>query len=78
MSIDNVRYGQPSETNPTVGAFFDMTGRTSGDAAGKNGARVYSYLHCFDGRQAAGHSADRQLQYAQRGAVDHGWCTMSC
>jgi len=39
---------------------------------GKNGARVYSYLRFSDPRQAAGHSADRQLQYAQRWAAERG------
>ncbi|SEI41815.1 Site-specific DNA recombinase [Azotobacter beijerinckii] len=31
----------------------------------KNGARVYSYLRFSDPRQATGHSADRQAQYAK-------------
>lgn len=38
----------------------------------KNGARVYSYLRFSDPRQATGSSADRQLQYAHRWAVDKG------
>ncbi|WP_223497567.1 recombinase family protein [Pseudomonas sp. BF-R-16] len=35
-------------------------------------SRVYSYLRFSDPRQALGHSADRQLQYAQRWAADKG------
>lgn len=35
-------------------------------------ARVYSYLRFSDPKQAAGSSADRQLEYAKRWAAEHG------
>ncbi len=35
-------------------------------------SKVYSYLRFSDPRQALGNSADRQLQYAQRWAMDKG------
>lgn len=35
-------------------------------------ARVYSYLRFSDPKQAAGSSADRQLEYARRWATEHG------
>ena len=35
-------------------------------------ARVYSYLRFSDPKQAAGGSIDRQLEYADRWAADHG------
>ncbi|WP_313226765.1 recombinase family protein [Stutzerimonas chloritidismutans] len=38
----------------------------------KNSARVYSYLRFSDPRQATGSSADRQLLYAQKWAVERG------
>lgn len=38
----------------------------------KNSARVYSYLRFSDPRQAAGSSADRQLQYAESWAAARG------
>jgi DNA invertase Pin-like site-specific DNA recombinase len=38
----------------------------------RNGAKVYSYLRFSDPKQASGHSVDRQLQYAQSWAVEHG------
>jgi DNA invertase Pin-like site-specific DNA recombinase len=38
----------------------------------RNGAKVYSYLRFSDPKQASGHSADRQLQYAKTWAVEHG------
>ena len=37
-----------------------------------NGAKVYSYTRFSDPKQALGHSADRQLQYAKAWAADHG------
>lgn len=40
--------------------------------AGEVGPRVYSYLRFSDPRQASGHSADRQLQYAQAWAAERG------
>lgn len=38
----------------------------------KNGAKVYSYLRFSDPKQALGHSADRQLQYAKAWAAERG------
>lgn len=35
-------------------------------------SRVYSYLRFSDPKQAAGSSADRQVEYARRWAADHG------
>ncbi|MNM68853.1 hypothetical protein D3C81_804210 [compost metagenome] len=35
-------------------------------------ARVYSYLRFSDPKQAAGSSADRQLEYARRWAAERG------
>ncbi len=35
-------------------------------------AKVYSYLRFSDPKQAAGSSADRQLEYARRWATEHG------
>lgn len=35
-------------------------------------AKVYSYLRFSDPKQAAGSSADRQLEYARRWAAEHG------
>jgi DNA invertase Pin-like site-specific DNA recombinase len=35
-------------------------------------SRVYSYLRFSDPKQAAGSSADRQLEYAARWAAEHG------
>lgn len=37
-----------------------------------NGAKVYSYTRFSDPKQALGHSADRQLQYAKYWAAEHG------
>ncbi len=37
----------------------------------KKNAKVYSYLRFSDPRQAAGSSADRQIQYAARWAAEH-------
>ncbi|VVP08042.1 hypothetical protein PS870_03164 [Pseudomonas fluorescens] len=37
-----------------------------------NGAKVYSYTRFSDPKQALGHSADRQLQYAKGWAAEHG------
>ena len=37
-----------------------------------NGANVYSYTRFSEPKQALGHSADRQLQYAKAWAADHG------
>lgn len=37
-----------------------------------NGAKVYSYTRFSDPKQALGHSADRQLQYAKAWAAEHG------
>lgn len=39
---------------------------------GKNGGRVYSYLRFSDPRQASGHSAERQAQYARAWAERRG------
>jgi DNA invertase Pin-like site-specific DNA recombinase len=36
-----------------------------------NGAKVYSYTRFSDPKQALGHSADRQLQYAKAWAAEH-------
>jgi hypothetical protein len=36
-----------------------------------NGAKVYSYTRFSDPKQALGHSADRQLQYAKAWAAKH-------
>ncbi|MGV6473472.1 recombinase family protein [Azotobacter vinelandii] len=38
----------------------------------ENGAKVYSYLRFSDPRQAQGHSADRQTQYARNWAAQRG------
>ncbi|WP_347815400.1 recombinase family protein [Pseudomonas sp. GD04087] len=38
----------------------------------KIGAKVYSYLRFSDPKQAAGHSADRQAQYAKAWAAERG------
>lgn len=37
-----------------------------------NNSRVYSYLRFSDPKQAAGHSIERQLQYAERWAAERG------
>ena len=36
------------------------------------GARVYSYIRFSDARQAAGHSSERQGEFAARWAAQHG------
>lgn len=37
-----------------------------------NKTKVYSYLRFSDAKQASGHSAERQIEYARKWAVEHG------
>src|SRR5690606_15747534 len=46
-SESTVALGQPRLTNPTLGTFFDMTGRASVIQLGKNGAGLYSGFQLF-------------------------------
>lgn len=60
-------FGHPKEINPIL---LRSDTATPGSMATK--ARVYSYLRFSDPKQAAGSSADRQLEYARRWASEHG------
>lgn len=57
-------FGQPSEAKAILGVFPFLNGLIM--------PLVYSYLRFSDPRQAAGSSADRQLEYAQRWAAERG------